>query len=188
MAKFAIVATIVTILVLLVILTSLNNNLRSRLAMWSSMLWNRSTTPGSTIQVFPCRKNLQSLVNALMVYSVDHQDKLPPADKWCYVLVVECNIPQHNFICSGSTAQKGQSSYSINKYIVGRNYDELPIDTVILFDSKPGWNQIGGAEILAPENHGGTGCNIVLKDNSVKFYSTADFATLNWNISGEPNE
>jgi len=53
---------------------------------------------------------------------------------------------------------------------------------VILFDSKPGWNQVGGPELLAPENHGGKGCNILFGNFEVKFIEKEKFGELKWDI------
>jgi len=40
---------------------------------------------------------------------------------------------------------------------------------VAVFETEGGWNQFGGPELLAPENHGGEGCNILFSDLHVEF-------------------
>jgi hypothetical protein len=131
----------------------------------------------------PCAATLKGLADALTIYIANHQNNLPPADSWCDVLIEEPGITHEHFICGRSNAKMGQSSYSLNKHIIGKNYDELPIDTVILFESKPGWNQIGGDELLAPENHRQhPGCNVMLKNGEIRWYRTTDFNRLNWSI------
>jgi prepilin-type processing-associated H-X9-DG protein len=55
-----------------------------------------------------------------------------------------------------------------------------PGDVVLLFDTQPGWNQHGGAELLAPENHRGKNCNILFNDGTVKFIKKKHFDHLRW--------
>jgi len=49
-----------------------------------------------------------------------------------------------------------------------------------LFESKPGWNQHGGPELLNPDNHNGKGCNVLFNDAHVEFVKTEDFNDLKW--------
>ncbi|HSV99683.1 MAG TPA: H-X9-DG-CTERM domain-containing protein [Sedimentisphaerales bacterium] len=54
-------------------------------------------------------------------------------------------------------------------------------DVVLLFESKPGWNQSGGAELLTTENHQGKGCNVLFTDGHVEFVKTEYLSELRWN-------
>jgi len=51
---------------------------------------------------------------------------------------------------------------------------------VLLFETRAGWNQFGGPELLAPENHQGDGCNILFNDMHVEFVETERFGELRW--------
>ncbi|MBN2133239.1 MAG: hypothetical protein JW741_27315 [Sedimentisphaerales bacterium] len=53
-------------------------------------------------------------------------------------------------------------------------------DVVLLFESKPGWNQSGGVELLTTENHGGQGCNVVFVDGHVEFVKADEIVGLQW--------
>ncbi|MHC4230727.1 MAG: H-X9-DG-CTERM domain-containing protein, partial [Planctomycetota bacterium] len=55
-----------------------------------------------------------------------------------------------------------------------------PADTVLLFETYPGWNQAGGPEILTVENHEGDGCNIVFADGHAEFVKTQALNDLRW--------
>jgi len=51
---------------------------------------------------------------------------------------------------------------------------------VLLFETKGGWNQFGGPEILTTENHKGKGCNILFNDGSVEFVKPERLGELKW--------
>jgi prepilin-type processing-associated H-X9-DG protein len=50
----------------------------------------------------------------------------------------------------------------------------------MLFESKPGWNQVGGPELLWTDNHGGKGCNILFGDEHVECVECKQLAKLKW--------
>ncbi len=176
-------------LLTITIIARLNNNSPFASSSWHELVYHRIFPRHSHASRMPCASNLWTLSNALVVYAANHQDNLPPAEKWCDVLMAEPGITHNHFICARSNAKKGQSSYTLNKHIIGRNLDELSPNTVILFESKPGWNQIGGAELLTPENHRlHPGSNVMLNNGKIRWYKTTDFNQLNWNIPPEQNE
>ena len=53
---------------------------------------------------------------------------------------------------------------------------------VLLFETKDGWNQLGGPEILTTENHEGKGCNILLNDGTARFVKTDELSKLKWKV------
>jgi len=57
-----------------------------------------------------------------------------------------------------------------------------PPGTVLLFETKGGWNQFGGPGLLTFENHGGKGCNILFNDGHVEFVRTKLFEELKWGV------
>ena len=52
----------------------------------------------------------------------------------------------------------------------------------MLFETVPGWNQVGGPDILTTENHRGEGCNIVFADGHTEFVRTEDIDSLKWTV------
>ena len=58
----------------------------------------------------------------------------------------------------------------------------------MLFETKGGWNQFGGPEILTTENHGGKGCNVLFNNGSVRFVRTKELVKLKWKIDKEEND
>jgi hypothetical protein len=106
----------------------------------------------------------------------------PEAKKWCDYMVWACNsigmldkfvMRQHK--CPG--AGEGKCHYALNpncKY-------ESPPDTVLLFETKAGWNQHGGPELFTFDNHDPKGGCVLLNDGTVKFIHTKEeLQQLRW--------
>ncbi len=125
-----------------------------------------------------CQGQLRGLGLAMNNYAEDNQGKLPLHPNWCDVFRDELLIAPTSFICPG--AKNKSPSYALNENVIG--LDTVPDDIVILFDSKPGWNQIGGPELLAPENHRGKGCNVLFGNFEVKFIEKEKFGRLKWRV------
>jgi hypothetical protein len=49
-----------------------------------------------------------------------------------------------------------------------------PADTLLLFETKAGWNQHGGPELFTFANHDPEGGCVVLNDSTVRFVRTED--------------
>jgi hypothetical protein len=130
--------------------------------------------------IFPissCANNLKALGRGIIIYSKDFGE-YPSPDKWCDLLIekelIEENETGRRFKCYSN--QKVKCSYSINPYCEPNS----PNDIVLLFESKGGWNQYGGPELLNFDNHKGKGCNILFNDYSVRFVTPEEVAELNW--------
>jgi len=121
-----------------------------------------------------CAANLRELRKVIFIYANDHEEDFPTADQWCDLLM-GYGVSEEQFICP--SAGEGRSHYAINP-----NSDSAvsPPDMVLLFDTGAGWNQFGGPELLAPENHGGEGCNVLFNNGHVEFVETVRFGELRW--------
>ena len=80
------------------------------------------------------------------------------------------------FICP--YAGKGPCHYAINPNCK----QSSPKDIVLLFETKGGWNQYGGPEILTFENHEGKGCNVLFNDGHTEFVTPELIGELKWKI------
>ena len=121
-----------------------------------------------------CGANLRGLYTALMIYGFDNDDQYPPAEKWCDLLVQYADVEEKQFRCPGNKQER--CSYAMNPNCEPNS----PADMVLLFETKGGWNQFGGAELLTTENHNGDGCNILFNDGSVSFEKTGGLDELMW--------
>ncbi|MCJ7664343.1 MAG: DUF4190 domain-containing protein [Desulfobacterales bacterium] len=125
-----------------------------------------------------CTNNLKQLGLATIMYADDNNSKYPTSDKWCD-LIKQYHKDDKLYACP--SVEQGKCTYAINKNlhehgILGQRASEL----VLLFESKPGWNQSGGPEILSTENHQGKGCNILFSDGHVRFVRVEDINELRW--------
>lgn len=124
-----------------------------------------------------CAKNLSALGKAVMAYSIDWDEEQERWSQWCDMLH-EAGVPLGTFDCLAD--KQGPSSYALNKYAAQSDRLDMSADIVLLFESRPGWNQVGGPELLSMENHEGEGCNILFNDGSVKFVKTEQLGDLKW--------
>lgn len=124
-----------------------------------------------------CATNLSGLDKAMLIYANDYNDMFPTTSKWCDLLIEHNEVNRTTFRCRG--APEGPCNYAMNKNVekLGTN---SPPDMVLLFESKTGWNQSGGPEILTTDNHHGEGCNVVFVDGHVHFVKTKDLNDLKW--------
>ena len=123
-----------------------------------------------------CATNLVGLSKAMMLYKNDY-DQYPTPEKWCDLLIEKCEVAPIAFRCRG--AQEGPSNYALNENIAKLGASTQG-DIVLLFETHPGWNQVGGPDILTTDNHQGEGCNVAFIDGHVEFVRAADIPDLKW--------
>jgi len=135
-------------------------------------------------KIVQCLSNLKQLGIIIDRYKDTHSGQLPPANKWCDLLIeFDKTLPKDVFKCP--SARRGPCNYAINSKV----RPDSPNEVVLLFETKPGWNQIGGPELLSTENHDGKGCNVLFDDGHVKFVSVEQLCELKWKVEeGEPND
>ena len=122
-----------------------------------------------------CAAHMSSLGKELLIYSNDHNDKYPPAEKWCDLLMqYDTDLKEEKFKCKG--AGKGRCHYAMNPNCEPNS----PEDVVLLFETKEGWNQFGGVEIITFENHKGKGCNVLFNNGRVKFVMPKEVGKMKW--------
>jgi hypothetical protein len=124
-----------------------------------------------------CGANMKGLGMAMLVYASDYDEKYPTPEKWCDLLIENADVLEKSLICKGDKV--GPSSYAMNKNICMLG-PKAPPQMVLLFESMPGWNLVGGPEYLNTGNHNGDGCNILFNDMHVEFVKTDDLNDLAW--------
>jgi prepilin-type processing-associated H-X9-DG protein len=129
---------------------------------------------GSTVWIVDCKNNLHQLGKTMRVYANNNEGKYPTPDKWCDLLLQRDLATEKQFICP--SGGEGRCHYAMNPNCEPSS----PNDVVLLFETRSGWNQFGGPELLAPENHGGRGCNILFSDGHVGYEHTEGFGELKW--------
>ncbi len=106
----------------------------------------------------------------------------PPPKRWCDAIVsrlrddhLDKDIMMAPFRCPA--VYRGQSTYALNPEC-RRN---SPSDTVLLFETTPGWNEHGGPELFTFDNHNPRGGCVILRNGTVKFIRTEEeLKQLRW--------
>ncbi|MHC4640298.1 MAG: hypothetical protein ACYS32_01545 [Planctomycetota bacterium] len=131
-----------------------------------------------------CGSNMTAISRAMLLYADDYNGKLPTPSKWCDLLIEHGNVTKKHFKCRG--AKRGPCNYAMNK-----NIGDLSMgspDTVLIFEIAPGWNQVGGSEILTTAYHKWEGCNVLFLDFHVYFERTQDIPKLKWKAGEDQKE
>lgn len=132
-----------------------------------------------------CESNLNQLSVAMFVYTHDYDDKFPPADQWCDLLISEVDVSPQIFNCKNTSLDS--VSYGLNKNLNGLRIGDLPPDMVMIFEIAGGRNIAGGPEMLETQRHGGRGCNIAFADGHVEFVRVESIGQLKWGTPYKPD-
>jgi uncharacterized membrane protein YozB (DUF420 family) len=127
-----------------------------------------------------CGMNMEGLGVALKIYANDFEGKYPTPEKWCDILIEYAEVTEKSLVCPA--AKEGRGHYAINPNCELNS----PPDVVLLFETKGGWNQFGGPELLFSERHIGKGCWILFNDKHIQFVEKTRFGQLRWKT--EENE
>ncbi len=130
-----------------------------------------------------CASTIRQLDMAFIIYHEDNE--IWPEDKrWCDLLKPYIGEEKKFWLCP--IDKTGPCSYAMNENIPA-DANELPGDLVLLFESAPGWNQIGGPEDVVTDRHGekNPGANIAFADGHVEFVKPEDIPTLHWAIESQ---
>jgi hypothetical protein len=133
-----------------------------------------------------CLANLRGVSVYFALYAADHNDVYPTPEKWCDLLVDMARedlgdpngleLLHRTLRCPSPRAPEGRCHFAMNPHA---DPCSAP-DTVLLFESKPGWNQYGGRELLTLDNHDGEGCSVLFVDYSISFVQAQEVASLKW--------
>jgi len=97
-----------------------------------------------------CGNNLDSLGKAVLAYANDNNGKYPVANRWCDLLLEGGYVNEDKFKCPAN--KNARCSYAMNKNIVELG-PSGPQGMILLFETKGGWNQVGGEELITHETH-----------------------------------
>jgi len=98
-----------------------------------------------------CAKNLKNLGEAIRIYATYNDGRFPSAPQWCDLLLEHTDVSEEQFICGDSFWPV--FSYGFNKNLDGLRIDDVPPDTVMLFEIKGGRNVSGGPELMVDDKH-----------------------------------
>lgn len=122
-----------------------------------------------------CTGNLHQLSLTFKIYADNNDDRYPTPDKWCD-LIKEYGALEGVFVCPAKKHTGQRCSYAINPNAEPNS----PYDTVLLFETKGGWNQFGGPELLTTENHRRRGCSVLFAALWTAFIEPDELGKLKW--------
>jgi prepilin-type processing-associated H-X9-DG protein len=128
---------------------------------------------------------LKYLGVAIECYKLENENQYPEISSWCDILIADCNVHRDQFICKAAVkaGDEGPCHYAMNPNCGPSS----PNDVVLLFETKGGWNQYGGLELLTLDHHDGKGCNVLFADGHVEWVEARDIKNLKWEAE-EPND
>ena len=86
-----------------------------------------------------CGNNLKGLGTSILIYAYDHDGMLPDGNKnWCDTLIMEIDGDPKAFMCEDSGAVYGESSYALNKNVLGKKIGSMGSSVVMLFETSLG--------------------------------------------------
>jgi prepilin-type processing-associated H-X9-DG protein len=156
-------------------------------AFLSGLWWAETCGPVSGAWTMMCGSNLSQLRKAMLIYVSEHQGQYPEPNQWCDLLLKHTDVNVKCFFCPGvklrwhrqvfpwPVPKKAKCYYAINPNCEPNS----PGDVVLLFETKGGWNQCGGPEILTTGNHYGR-CNILFNDGHVEIVKPKGLMELKW--------
>jgi hypothetical protein len=107
----------------------------------------------------------------------------PKPSKWCdaFVPIWEKNHESRWFEFRCPSMPDAKCTYAMNPACEPNS----PPDTVLLFETKAGWNLHGGSELFTFENHDPKGGCVLLNGGAVKFIRTEEeLKQLRWDKRG----
>jgi hypothetical protein len=124
-----------------------------------------------------CQSTVKHLRTDLFNFSSEHDNKIPDAN-WCDVLKAQFRLGDQAFICKASAAKIGYCSYALNKNLIGRKLSDVPSDTVLLFETKYGWNQYGDGNDIQLTHIDKT--DVLFAGGKIRFIKEKDVPHLRW--------
>lgn len=135
-----------------------------------------------------CLTNLSGLGKAMFLYCNEYGN-YPAKDTWCDLLIKYEDVDEKTLVCRNAfkTGDKGPCHYALNPNCSPNS----PNDVVLLFETKGGWNQYGGSELLTLENHDtkdyGKWCYILFNNGRVEPVKAEQLGELNWGNKPKDN-
>ena len=138
----------------------------------------------SRAYIITCKANLRILHDAFTVYAQDNDGTYPTPAQWCD-LIKPMLLTQYD---GEGSLYCPKSRYTACDYAMNPHADPCsPPDVVLLFESQPGWNQFGGADLLRTDNHKDVGANVIFVSGEIISVTADQVADLRWTVE-EPNQ
>ena len=131
-----------------------------------------------------CQCNLSVLRSSLRDYQIDNDGLWPINNNWCDLIKPSLDEKDDEEYMKCPKDKIGPCSYAMNENIPD-DATELPDDMVLLFESTPGWNQIGGSDDVITDRHKRPGASITFANGDIEFVKPEDIPNLRWTVGEE---
>jgi hypothetical protein len=130
-----------------------------------------------------CMDRMRHLGVAMAMYAQDYDDHEPLRRDWCdgllpYARGREGTAPALLFQCPSLPEQQGAQAYNAFLSGVSQNRLTSPYSTIVLFDSRGGWNLSGGPDLAAPRHN--NGWDTLFADGHVHWLNSFNYSSLVW--------
>jgi len=127
-----------------------------------------------------CATNLAGLGRAMREYCDEFQ-QYPSPGNWCDLLMEYARLREQVFKCPAN--KEARCSFAMNPGARPSG----PSDMVVLFETRGGWNQYGGAELLTLENHAAKRGHVLFNNGHIEFVKADRIGDLRWKVEEEGN-
>jgi len=127
-----------------------------------------------------CVNNEKRLAMAVHLYAGSHANHFPAGTNWCDAL--QNYVPNRKVFQCPALPANGRCGYAFNEKLDGLDVDKVNPQTVMIFESDPGWNLAGGPEWMKSRHRrrGKQETVVALADGSVQTLSSSQLDTLRW--------
>lgn len=129
-----------------------------------------------------CLSNVKQLGLAMQMYASENDDHLPPSASWTEAASPYIKSARGVWRCPSAHTQ--EPCYAMNWKLNKADINTLPRpqDTVMIFESVPGRNQVGGIELLpSPLRHDGRE-NLGFADGHVRAFMVRELTASMWDL------
>jgi hypothetical protein len=125
---------------------------------------------------------IESIGRSFREYAQNHENRWPEAEQWCNQLIEDRD---NNKSYLETEPESKLCQYAMNIYAQPLG-SQMPKDMVLLFESRRGWNQSGGGELLPEDVEGNGRIAVLFGDLNVKHVRFRDIPYLRWKLEGNP--
>lgn len=149
------------------------------LPLFAAMLLPALSKAKAKAQSIGCLNNAKQLALGVILYASSNTN-CPEAATWCDSVLTEVGSKQI-FLCkAGSETDRCHFAYNAKLSGLDLNQIKNPATTVMIFESRGGWNQSGGKELLLPTPRHNNRIIVGFADGHVEMITESQLARLNW--------
>ena len=126
-----------------------------------------------------CINNMRQLSLAAHMYAAEHGDRLPSSENWCDAEKQYVGGNTRVYQCPAADSAD-RCDYAFNSQLSGVELKNANPQTVLIFESDPGWNSSGGSELMLKASRHGRTFAVAFVDGHVEQVTYARLAQLRW--------